>query len=56
MPASIASLRTGGSRGWTGALQTILAQPFGRFLLTAVALDFIAVGLFAILQTPYRRM
>ena len=33
--------------GLDGALQTILAQPFGRLLLTAVALGFLAFGLFA---------
>jgi hypothetical protein len=42
--------------GLDGALQTILAQPFGRFLLTAVALGFLAFGLFAMLQSRYRRM
>ena len=42
--------------GLDGALQTILAQPFGKFLLTAVALGFVAFGLFAILQSRYRRM
>jgi len=44
------------AQGLDGALQTILAQPFGRFLLTAVALGFVAFGLFAILQSRYRRM
>jgi Domain of Unknown Function (DUF1206). len=44
------------ARGLDGALQTILAQPFGRILLTAVALGFVAFGLFAILQSRYRRM
>ncbi|MFC4943207.1 DUF1206 domain-containing protein [Pseudonocardia sp. GCM10023141] len=44
------------SQGLDGAVQAILAQPFGRFLLTAVALGFIAFGLFAILQSRYRRM
>jgi Domain of Unknown Function (DUF1206) len=43
-------------QGLDGALQTILAQPFGKFLLTAVALGFAAFGLFAILQSRYRRM
>lgn len=43
-------------QGLDGAMQTILAQPFGRFLLTAVALGFVAFGLFAILQSRYRRM
>ena len=44
------------AQGLDGALQTILAQPFGRLLLTAVALGFVAFGLFAILQSRYRRM
>lgn len=42
--------------GLDGALQTILEQPFGRLLLTAVALGFVAFGLFAMLQSRYRRM
>ncbi len=42
--------------GLDGAMQTILTQPFGRFLLTAVALGFLAFGVFAILQSRYRRM
>ena len=44
------------AQGLDGAMQTILAQPFGRFLLTAVALGFAAFGLFTILQSRYRRM
>ena len=44
------------AQGLDGAMQTILAQPFGRFLLTAVALGFVAFGVFAILQSRYRRM
>ena len=44
------------AQGLDGALQTILAQPFGRFLLTAVAIGFVAFGLFAILQSRYRRV
>ena len=39
-----------------GAMQTILAQPFGRFLLTAAALGFLALGVFTILQSRFRRM
>jgi hypothetical protein len=39
-----------------GAMQTILTQPLGRFLLTAVALGFVAFGVFAILQSRYRKM
>ena len=44
------------ARGLDGAMRTILQQPFGQFLLTAVALGFIAFGLFAFLQSRYRRM
>ncbi|HEV8112124.1 MAG TPA: DUF1206 domain-containing protein [Planctomycetota bacterium] len=42
--------------GLDGALNTILAQPFGRFLVTPVALGFISFGLFAVLESRYRRM
>ena len=44
------------AQGLDSALHTILAQPFGRFLLIAVALGFMAFGLFAMLQSRYRRM
>lgn len=44
------------ARGLDGAMRTIAAQPFGRVLLTAVALGFVAFGLFAFLQARYRRM
>jgi hypothetical protein len=44
------------AQGLDGAMQTILAQPFGRYLLTAVALGFAAFGVFTILQSRYRRM
>jgi hypothetical protein len=44
------------AQGLDGAMQTILAQPLGRFLLTAAALGFAAFGVFAILQSRYRRM
>jgi Domain of Unknown Function (DUF1206) len=44
------------ARGLDGAMQTILAQPFGRFLLTAVGLGFAAFGLFATVQSRYRPM
>ena len=42
--------------GLDGVLHAILAQTFGRFLLTAVALGFLAFGLFALLESRYRRM
>jgi hypothetical protein len=44
------------TQGLDGAMQTILVQPFGKFLLTAVALGFLAFGVFTILQSRYRRM
>ncbi len=43
-------------QGLDGAMQTIVAQPFGKFLLTVAALGFVAFGVFGILQSRYRRM
>jgi hypothetical protein len=42
--------------GLDGALKTILQQPFGRFLLTAVAVGFVAFGLYWMLQSRFRRL
>jgi hypothetical protein len=42
--------------GLDGALQTVLQQPFGRWLLSTMAFGFVAYGIFAILQFRYRRM
>lgn len=42
--------------GLDGALHLVLVQPFGKFLLSAIALGFMAFGLFSILQSRYRRM
>lgn len=42
--------------GLDGALHAILSQPSGRLLLTAVALGFVAFGLFAMFESRYRRM
>lgn len=42
--------------GLDGALQSVLTQPFGRWLLSAMAFGFVAFGLFAMLQCRYRRM
>lgn len=44
------------AQGLDGAMQIVLAQPFGRFLLTAVAIGFAAFGLYAMLQSRFRRM
>jgi hypothetical protein len=42
--------------GLDAALQTILEQPFGRWLLSVMAFGFLAFGLFAVVQFRYRRM
>jgi hypothetical protein len=42
--------------GLNDAVSAILAQPFGRFLLTALALGFAAFGLFTIGSGRYRKM
>ena len=42
--------------GLDGAMQTIVEQPFGKFLLTAVAAGFLAFGLFSFVQSRYRQM
>ncbi len=42
--------------GLNDAVSAILAQPFGRFLLTALALGFAAFGLFTIGSARCRRM
>jgi len=42
--------------GLNDAVYAILAQPFGRILLTALALGFAAFGLFTIGSSRYRRM
>lgn len=44
------------ARGLDGALHTLLRQPFGSYLLTAIAAGFLAFGAFTILQSRYRRM
>jgi hypothetical protein len=44
------------TQGLDGALQTVLAQPFGKYLLTAVAIGFGAFGLYAMLQSRFRSM
>ena len=42
--------------GLDGAMQTIADQPFGKFLLTAVAAGFLAFALFTFVQSRYRQM
>lgn len=44
------------STGLDGALRTILTAPFGRFLLTAVAIGFLCYGLFQFARARYERL
>ena len=44
------------ARGLGGALQTLAQQPFGRWLLGAVALGLVAYGLFMLSVARYRRI
>jgi hypothetical protein len=44
------------ARGLSGALDTLAAQPFGPWLLGAVALGLVAFGAYSILEARYRRI
>ncbi len=44
------------ANGLDGALHTVLGQPFGRYLLTAVAIGLAAAGVFAFAQARYQRL
>lgn len=44
------------ANGLDGALHTVLGQPFGRYLLTAVAIGLAAAGVFAFAQSRYQRL
>lgn len=44
------------SRGLDGALRTVLDEPYGRAVLTAMSVGFMAFGAFAMLQSRFRRM
>jgi hypothetical protein len=46
----------GKSRGLDAALRTVLQQPFGRFLLVAVALGFAAFAVYCFVQARYRKV
>jgi hypothetical protein len=43
------------SRGLDAALRTLAAQPFGPWLLSVVALGFVAFAAFCVCQARYRR-
>ena len=42
--------------GLDGALKSLVAQPFGKWLLTLIALGFIAYGLYGLAEAKLRRM
>lgn len=44
------------SRGLDAALRTLAAQPFGPWLLSVVALGFLAFGAFCLFQSRYREV
>jgi Domain of Unknown Function (DUF1206) len=44
------------ARGLGGALETLASQPFGPFLLGAVALGLVAYGVFMFVMARYRRI
>ncbi|NJC73832.1 DUF1206 domain-containing protein [Planosporangium thailandense] len=44
------------SRGLDAALRALAAQPFGPWLLSVVALGFLAFGAFCLFQSRYRRV
>lgn len=46
----------GKSRGLDAALHTLAAQPFGKFLLLAVALGFVAFAVFCFFQARFRKV
>jgi hypothetical protein len=46
----------GKSRGLDAALHTLIQQPFGRFLLMAVAVGFVAAGVYCFVQARYRKV
>jgi hypothetical protein len=50
------SFKPGQAQGLDGALQAILSQPYGKFLLTVGSFGFAAFGLYALLQARFRRM
>jgi len=44
------------SRGLDAALRTVIAQPFGRWLLILVAIGFVAFGIYCFFQSRYRKV
>lgn len=50
------TLDPGKSRGLDAALRTLVAQPFGVFLLILVAVGFLAFGIYCFFQARYRKV
>jgi hypothetical protein len=50
------TLDPGKSRGLDAALRTLVAQPFGAFLLILVAVGFVAFGVYCFFQARYRKV
>lgn len=44
------------ANGLDGALRTVLGQPFGRYLLTVVAIGLAVAGVFAFAQSRYQKL
>jgi hypothetical protein len=44
------------ARGLDGALKTLRDQPYGPYLLGAVALGLVAFGLYGLAEAKYRRV
>ena len=44
------------ARGLAGALATLARQPYGPWLLGAVAVGFVAYGVYLFLEARYRRV
>jgi hypothetical protein len=47
---------SGKSRGLDAALHTLAAQPYGKFLLLAVAIGVAAFGVYCFFQARYRKV
>jgi hypothetical protein len=44
------------AKGLDGALKTLASQPYGRWLLSIVALGFLAYGLYGLAEAKLRRV
>ena len=44
------------AKGLDGALQNLIQQPFGPWLLGGIALGLVAYGLYMLIEARYRRI